>query len=175
MQKASDIVSLRETYELGAYEEAYGYDSRVHVEVLDERGRIAGYVFVIQPHRQNPKYKMPGGSSEPEDMLDPAQTAVRELFEETGLLVSPPDLFYAGRWVSSHSKQVRFLFVARLPLHNVMALLYDPSRDHPPSPHTNGEVPKYFSRREAAQLLSGPDFLPEHLDRLLQFNLLKRA
>lgn len=175
LEKVSRIVSPREYYELGPYEEVNGYDSRVHVEALDERGQIVGYVFVIQPHRKNPKYKMPGGSSNPEDEFDPAQTAVRELWEETGLVVLQSDLLYAGRWTSSRSQSVRFLFVAQIPLPYITANLYDPNRDDPPSLETNGEVPKYFSREEAGRLLPGPDFLSEHLDRLLQFKLLERT
>ena len=174
LKKVPESVTVRELYELGSYEERWGYDSRIHVEVYGEGGMIAGYVFVIQPHRANPKYKIPGGSSEPEDGFNQAQTAARELWEETGLVVLPSDLLYAGRWISSHSKQVRFLFVAQIPLPYVAAHLYDPSVDNPPAPHTNGEVPKCFLREEAVRILCGPDFLPEHLNRLLQFKLLER-
>jgi 8-oxo-dGTP pyrophosphatase MutT (NUDIX family) len=62
-------------------------------------------------------YAFPGGAAEPGD-ADPGATAVREVLEETGIVLSPGALVPWGRWITPEFEPRRYdtwFFLARLP------------------------------------------------------------
>ena len=126
-----------------------------------------GYIFVIEPERQDPKLKLPGGHKQHTE--HPFQTAMREMEGETGLKAPNNSLFYVNsEWrhipPPGHSHW-SILFLARIEESEVpwMNSLHV---------ENEGEIPKYLDRDAFLRALDAREILLPHFRRLRDTNLL---
>ncbi len=71
-------------------------------------------------------WDIPGGTLE--DGEDPALGAIREVKEETGLIIQPPDLFfYTSNVDKTKDKQfIRLIFISKIKSSNLTKIVVDP-------------------------------------------------
>lgn len=126
-------------------------------QVVDNLGKVVGYIFVMNPDRPDAKWKFAGGHNEPGET--PLETAMRENQGETGLRLPPeaytelPDMI---EWRRNHWS---ILFLATVTLDQVrMANEYDIGNE--------GEVVIYFTLAELEAEILRETILDSHLRKL---------
>jgi len=132
-----------------------------------------GYIFVIEPEKADPKYKMPGGHKHGNE--NPAATALRELRGETGLEVPDSAIRFMeaiwrefipradGRFTPDDHWSI--LFRARVEESEVPWM-------HNHDIENEGEIPKFFTHEQFVELCERREFLPYHFRRLRDVGLL---
>ncbi|MDO4551940.1 MAG: NUDIX hydrolase [Bacillota bacterium] len=131
----------------------------VRVVVPDENGRV---LLACQKHEDREIWMLPGGGIEEDE--DASQAAVREILEETGLVVDPGPLLWHVEEVSPGRGQ-RFVnfFLSRI-IGGRLELGADPEREE----QVLLEL-RFFSPAEMKQLPQVyPDWLPEELEKVME-------
>lgn len=128
---------------------------------------LIGVVVVKDEKFPDPRFKLPGGSREAGET--PLDAAVRELFEETGLVVSKERVvFIDARFFEIPRPHWSVLFTADLEQHQLKTI----NSDHP----ENGNVtPQYFTVREFREEAAYGEVLDAHLQRLLDNGLVPQG
>jgi 8-oxo-dGTP pyrophosphatase MutT (NUDIX family) len=121
-----------------------------------ETSRIPrGYVFVIEPKRKDPVYKMPAGHRKGGE--NPLQTAMRELAGETNLVLRQDRFRYIGRkWWSHPSPHWGVLFTADVDEREDLPWMNDQHAEN------EGEQPKFFSVDDFYSLVREGKFMSRH-------------
>ncbi len=132
-------------------------------QVVNNLGKVVGYIFVMNPGRPDAKWKFAGGHKEPGET--PLETAMRENRGETGLRLPPeaytelPDLL---EWRGNHWS---ILFLATVTLDQVRLVNeYDIGNE--------GEVVIYFTLAELEAEILRKTILSSHLRKLQSLEVL---
>ncbi|MGC9602506.1 MAG: NUDIX hydrolase [Minisyncoccia bacterium] len=135
----------------------------------DTTGHISvGFVFIIEPKKRDPKWKLSGGHRKREDEIvdiTPIDTAVREFAGETGITLSASALTYVGKQLGWRGDHWRCLFHAILSLDDIAWM----NTRHP---ENEGEEPKFFKVEEFYQCVREGKFLQKHFDWLVETGLI---
>ncbi len=133
--------------------------------------RSVGHVFVIERHRRNPLWKLPGGHKQGGEA--PLQTAIRELHGETGILLLPEAFHYCAKWRREgrdrETQEIScwwdLLFVA---------LMRESDCQWMNTAHeqNEGEEPKYFTVAEFRRMLINGEFMDKHYVMLAEAMLI---
>lgn len=110
--------------------------------------------LVIEPANKTPRWKIPGGRKEAGET--PEQTAIRELEEETGLIIKENDLRLV-KMINLRGHD-RYLYQVEIPSFADLKEMGD-----------EGEEVKVFSISEI-QIMD--DLLPKHRELLVDMNLI---
>ncbi|MBA3788930.1 NUDIX hydrolase [Patescibacteria group bacterium] len=124
-----------------------------------------GYIFVIEPSRRDPKYKMAAGHKQPGE--DPLQTAQREFTGETGILLPTARFEFAGKWdrKGPNGPYVDILFTANLTKSEAAGM-------HSSHTENEGEQPEFFTVENFRASVMGGGFMRKHVDMLVECGLL---
>lgn len=133
-------------------------------EHIGELEHLLGYVFVIEPARDDPKYKFPGGHRKPGE--DPLQAGVRELEGEAGAVCDPEHCnFINAEPKKGPVEHWSCLFTADMGISELPWL----NSSHV---ENEGEVPRFLTIEAFAAEVAKNTILWPHLRRLREQNLI---
>lgn len=148
----------------------HDWSSLVLIKVVEDGAELnappIGYVFVIEPQKENALHKCAGGHRKkcavpPET---PDVTGAREVLGETHLKLRPEELSYLGKqWKRNHWAVYFSGVVRRADLAGMCSY----------HPENEGEVPKFFTNEEFRELLAQNMFLRLHLVKLQEYGELQ--
>lgn len=133
-------------------------------EHIGEREYLLGYVFVIEPERDDPKYKIPGGHRKPGE--NPLEAGIRELEGESGATCTPEhSTFINAEWKKGLVEHWSCLFSADVGIGELPWL----NSSHV---ENEGEVPRFLTLEDFAVEVARNGILWPHLRRLRQQELI---
>lgn len=140
------------------------FQKNVQIDEGVLRGLLLGYVFVIEPERNDAKYKMPGGHKQKGE--NPLETARREMKGETGLLAPDDAICYVNSvWRERPAEHWSVLCLARIEEREVPWMNGNDVENE-------GEVPKFLTVRAFREMLANQGFLRMHYQRLAEAGLI---
>lgn len=133
-------------------------------EHIGELEHLLGYVFVIEPARDDPKYKIPGGHRKHGE--DPLQAGLRELEGESGAKGAPEHCtFINAEWKRGVRDHWSCLFAIDMGISELPWLnsFHD---------ENEGEVPKFLTLENFRDEVAQNGILWPHLRRLREQKLI---
>ncbi|HEV8677619.1 MAG TPA: NUDIX hydrolase [Candidatus Paceibacterota bacterium] len=144
-------------------------NARYAAEQLRSKPQPAGFIFVINrtEYGSHAKYKMPGGGRISEDR-DPRDTAVREMFEETGIQLPPERLAYVERWFGGRNvPHWKYLFCADISE-------MDAARRNDRHSGNEGEIPEFVTPDDLKGLIRRNMYLEVHRQWLIKLGVIPK-